>query len=439
MAKPITGSTNPRLVTVKNILRIQDGRSIDTVLATGQDNLSDKDRALAAELTYGICRWYYRLEQIVNGRLAKALKAKDRDIQVALMLGVYQLLYSRMPEHAAVSTAVDAVKKLKKQWAVKLVNGVLRGIQREAEEIQKSADEMPESRYAHASWFVEAMQTAWPEQWQEILSALQQRPPMTLRVNLSRTDRAAYAKSLMEQSLTARPHPIVPSALTLDKPHPVAALPGFAQGDFFVQDAAAQLAAILLDVQPGQRVLDACAAPGGKTTHILEQAEPLEVVALDVDEQRLHRVHENLERMQQKAEVCAGDASKPDGQPWAAEAFDRILLDAPCSATGVMRRHPDIKLLRRKDDIVALVKIQAAMLKEAWQLLRPGGKLLYATCSLMPQENFDQVAGFLADTPDASELKLSSNWGHACNVGRQVLPGEHGMDGFYYALMEKQK
>lgn len=435
MAK--TKALNPRLLAIKNFLKVQDGRSIDVVLANLPEGLQDQDRALVAELSYGLCRWYFRLQAMVAPRLRKPLKHKDRDVHTALLLGVYQLVYSRMPPHAALSTAVDAVKAMNKQWATKLVNGVLRGIQREQADIEALADRDDSAKYAQAPWFVKSIKAAWPNDWVEVLSALQQRPPMTLRVNVRQFSRDEYAQALLNVDIQSQAVASVSSALTLDKPTAVPALPSFSEGSVFVQDAAAQLAALLLDVKPDQVILDACAAPGGKTTHILEQADNLKVIALDVDEKRLLRVEENLQRMGCDAEVVVADAANPENTAWGVQQYDRILLDAPCSATGVMRRHPDIKLLRRASDIKTLVALQGTILKKLWQLLKPGGKLLYATCSILPDENDLQVSAFIRATASAREIALSEDWGHKRQAGRQILPGEQGMDGFYYALLEK--
>ncbi len=429
-------SSDPRIQAVRNLQQVLKGRSLDVVLAR-PTSLSEQDRALAAELSFGVCRWYRRLDALIGQLLNKPLRNKEQDIQLLLMLGAYQLLYSRVPAHAAVSATVEAVRGLGKKWAVKLVNGVLRRLQRERESLSARVDQVPEQRWAQPDWFVDAMRTAWPQHWRDILQSLQQRPPMTLRVNLAMITREDYAAKLLQAGFAAAAVANVPSALVLDKAAPVTRLPGFDQGLVSVQDAAAQLAALLLDIQPGQKILDACAAPGGKTMHLLEQAADLQLVAVDVDEQRLGRVHENLQRGGMQATVCQGDAALPQGSAWGAQRYDRILLDAPCSATGVMRRHPDIRLLRRVDDIAGLVGRQAAMVDSLWQRLAPGGKLLYVTCSVMPQENYQQIERFMARQPEARLIELPDHWGSACVCGRQILPGEDGMDGFYYALLEK--
>ena len=433
-------AADPRLAAIANLAAVVDGQSLDAVLAANAAVLPEQDRAFAAELSYGLCRWYRQLHAVIAARLQKPFRDKDRDVHFLLMLGAYQLLHAKTPAHAAVNTSVELTRTLNKAWAGKLVNAILRGIQREAEDPRSPLRQQIEGdlslRFAQPKWFVKAMARAWPEQQAQILDALQQRAPMTLRLNTRRCARTDYLQQLAEAGIEAQSLDAVPTAVVLQKPQPVGKLPGFAEGLVSVQDAGAQLAAQSLDVQAGQRILDACAAPGGKTGHILELADDLAVTAVDVDAQRLERVRENTERLQLPAELQAADAANPPAA-WRAQPFDRILVDAPCSATGVMRRHPDIRLLRRSDDIANLAQRQAAILDALWPCLRPGGKLLYATCSLMPQENHLQVEAFLQRQADARAQPLDDSWGHACSVGRQTLPGEHTMDGFYYALLEK--
>ena len=433
---------DPRLVAVRNLAAVLDGRSLDAVLATSTAALPEKERALARELSYGLCRWHRQLHAIVAARLNRPLRPRDREIHLLLLLGVYQLMHTRVPPHAVISTAVDLTRRLDRGWAARLVNGVLRGVQRElagdgSPLLTRLAGD-PSLRYAQPKWFVRAMQRAWPEAWEEILAGLQQRAPMTLRLNIRRLARPAYLERLAEAGMRADTLDAVPEAVVLGEPQPVSRVPGFATGLVSVQDAGAQLAARLLGVRGGQRILDACAAPGGKTGHILELAEEADVTAMDVDAERLERVRENLERLGRRARLVEGDAARPPPE-WRERGFDRILLDAPCSATGVMRRHPDVRLLRRSDDIAALARRQAEILEALWPCLAAGGRMLYATCSLMPQENEQQVEQFLQRHPDARSIELPTAWGHARKVGRQTLPGEMTMDGFYYALLEKTR
>lgn len=432
---------DPRLTAIANLAGVVDGRSLDAMLADNRHELAEQDRAFAAELSYGLCRWYRQLHAVIAARLKKPFRARDRDLHFVLMLGAYQLLHTEVPAHAAVSTSVELTRQLDKGWAGKLVNAILRGIQREAEDVESPLCQQIKGdlslRYAQPKWFVKAMQKAWPDVIDSLLGALQERAPMTLRVNTRRMAVAAYASQLRAQGIEARLVAGAPDALCLDKPVAVAQLPGFADGQASVQDAGAQLAARLLDVHSGQRILDACAAPGGKTGHLLELADDLAVTAVDVDARRLKRVEENLQRLGKTAELLAADAAQPPAV-WREQSFDRILLDAPCSATGVMRRHPDIRLLRRREDIAALAQRQAQLLDALWPCLRPGGKLLYVTCSLMPEENEVQIATFVSRQPQADAIALNVEWGHERGLGRQTLPGEDTMDGFFYALLEKK-
>lgn len=427
---------DPRIAAVNNVLAVLDGRSLDHVLAVATAT-DERDRALAAELSFGVCRWYRRLDALISLLLQKPFKNKDRDLHVLLLVGAYQLLYSRIPPHAAVSSVVEASRGLGKAWASKLVNGVLRRLQREHAALEQRVDTDAASRFAQPDWLYQAIVAAWPVQAELILAALQGRPPMALRVALNQISREDYLERLAAQGLGAQAHPTVPSAVVLDSAVPVDRLPGFEQGLVSVQDAGAQLAANCLDLQPGQRVLDACAAPGGKTLDILQRVDGLQVTALDVDAERLQRVAQNLHRGGVQADLQAGDAAQPQAADWGQRHYDRILVDAPCSATGVMRRHPDIRLLRRATDLPELVQRQSAILSALWELLEPGGRLLYVTCSLLPAENAQQVAAFLACHADARAVELPTVPGTPCGEGVQLLPGIDDTDGFYYAALHK--
>jgi 16S rRNA (cytosine967-C5)-methyltransferase len=391
-------------------------------------------------------RHYFRLARLVDALLRSPLKAKDSDIQALLLLGLYQLTQMRVPDHAAVSETVAATAELKKPWARGLVNGVLRNFQRQREQLLQQAEADEEGYWLHPRWLINALRESWPDDWQAILQANNQAPPMTLRVNLRQIRREDYRQHLQSAGIAAIASPQTPTALYLAKPVDVQELPGFSQGLVSVQDEAAQQAASLLQLQDGQRVLDICAAPGGKTGHILEAAA-VEVVALDVDARRLQRVGGNLSRLGFTAELLCGDAAQPDAW-WDGRPFDRILLDAPCSASGVIRRHPDIKLLRRATDISPLVKVQANILSQAWTLLKPGGILLYATCSVLAAENEQQIQAFVAKHKNARLLEINPPGGRKLACGWQILPGEGGddmsaqgsagMDGFYYACLQQQ-
>ena len=381
-------------------------------------------------------RYYPRLAYLAAQLLNKPLKRKDLDVHQLILIGLYQLIYLKVPAHAAVAETVAVTRLLGKDWAAGLVNALLRSFQRGAEHLLAQANADPVARYAHAPWWLTQLQSDWPTHWQNILDANNQRPPMTLRVNAQRGSRDDYAALLQAAGIIAHPVAYAPQALTLEKPVDVAQLPGFSDGATSVQDAAAQLAAPMLNLVPGLRVLDACAAPGGKTAHLLESEPRLQVQALDSDAQRLTRVRDTLTRLHLTAVLRHGDAASPQYW-WDGKPFDRILLDAPCSGSGVIRRHPDIKLLRSAQDIVTLAQQQRRLLDALWPLLAQGGILLYATCSVLMAENQHNLAQFLAAHTDAREQAIAADWGHAQSPGRQLLPGENGMDGFYYARLMK--
>lgn len=413
---------------------INDGQSLTAALENQLPKLNDhQDRAFVQALCYGVIRHYYALTCTLKQLLDKPLKTKDGDIQALLLVGLYQLQHMRVKSHAAVSETVSATRH--KPWAKSLVNAILRNYLRDAENLRCHTDRS--ATLNHPDWIIEVLEQNWPDQSAQIMAANDQAAPMSLRVNLLQGSRKDYLNRLQQLDINAQISAYSPAGIVLDQAINVEQLPGFAEGLVSVQDLAAQLAAELLDVKPGQRVLDLCAAPGGKTAAILEQQPDLQsLLAIDVDVHRLKRVNDNLQRLNLQAETLAADASQPE--TWAgAKQFDRILLDAPCSGFGVIRRHPDIKLLRRASDIETLQDLQAKILNAAWQLLAPGGILLYATCSILKPENEQQIAKFLASHLDASELTIEADWGMARPHGRQILPGDNQMDGFYYAKLGK--
>jgi len=427
---------NTRLVAARVLSRVlQDGQSLTAALDNAFSSMeSGKDRAFIQALCFGVCRQYHRLDFILSQLLDKPLK--DADVKSLALVGLYQLNFMRVKPHAAVSETVLAARK--KPWAKSLLNAVLRTYLREQEGLEHKADKSPVAALSHPDWLLRQIEQDWPEQAPAILQQNNQQPPMALRVNLAKISRESYLQLLAEQEITAETVSFCPSSIKLEKPVPVDLLPGFADGFVSVQDTAAQLAAGLLDLQPGQRVLDVCAAPGGKAAHILESQTQLEeLVAVDIDESRMQRVSENLQRLTLQAKLVVGDAANPQSW-WDGKPFDRILLDAPCSALGVIRRHPDIKLLRRAEDIGQLQALQKAILQAVWPLLAPGGIMVYATCSILKQENEDQVRAFLVEYPDAVELPIDADWGTAGTCGRQILTGESAMDGFYYACLIKK-
>lgn len=435
---------NPRATAALVISQVMtQGRSLTAALEQALTD-STPDRALIQAICYGVMRQYPRLEATLAQLLRKPLKEKDADIQALLMAGLYQLLEMRIPDHAAVGETVSAVRDLKKEWARGLVNGVLRNFQRQRDKICQQAEKKEVGRWAHPQWLINAVKQAWPAEWQDILAANNRQAPMTLRVNRQQTSRDAYLQQLAQAGIPALACAFSPDGIALESAVDVGQLPGFAAGLVSVQDEAAQLAAGLLQLESGQRVLDVCAAPGGKAAHILElRPEVSELVAVDVDPLRLERVEQTLERLGLRAQVVAGDAAQP-AEWWDGALFDRILLDAPCSASGVIRRHPDIKLLRRPADLAKLGTLQGQILRAIWPLLKPGGMLVYATCSILPQENHEQIGRFLQDVEDAQSITIDAGWGQPVAVGRQIFPGDGantqygGMDGFYYACLQKR-
>ncbi|SPZ54860.1 Ribosomal RNA small subunit methyltransferase B [Serratia quinivorans] len=423
---------NLRSIAAKAIGQVLDqGQSLSTVLPSLQKTISDKDRALLQELCFGTLRVLPQLEWCIQQLMAKPMTGKQRTLHYLLMVGLYQLLYTRIPAHAVLAETVEGAVALKRPQLKGLINGVLRQFQRQQEELlQRAANN--DSRYLHPSWLLKRIQQAYPTQWEQIIDANNQKPPMWLRVNRLHHTREAYLQLMEQADIAAEPHAEYRDAVRLLAPCPVTDLPGFADGWVTVQDASAQGCVDLLDPQDGEQILDLCAAPGGKTTHILEAAPKAHVMAVDIDEQRLSRVKENLQRLRLHAEVKQGDGRTP--QQWCGDKqFDRILLDAPCSATGVIRRHPDIKWLRRDRDIAELAALQAEIIEAIWPHLKSGGVMVYATCSILPAENSEQISAFLQRHPEARLVET----GNEQQPGRQNLPHPEDGDGFFYAKLIK--
>jgi len=410
------------------------GRALDTAVATARQRVSSDEGALLQQLAYGAVRYWYRLEPIVQSRLKRPLKRRDGDVLALLVVALYELFDMRTPAHAAVNAAVEATRGLDKGWAGALVNGVLRGVLRQRGVLADSGD--PQRDHGWPDWLAAAVRADWPADWPAIAASGTARAPLTLRVNVARTTREDYRERLAAAGIEAHPHAHAPAALELATPVPVESLPGFDAGAVSVQDAAAQLAAPLLAPVAGLRVLDACAAPGGKAAHLAELGPPARLVAVERDAARGEDLRATLARLDHAAQVHVADAGAPatwwDGQP-----FDRILLDAPCSGTGVIRRHPDIRLLRRASDIDQLNAIQDDLLAALWPLLAPGGILLYATCSILRRENAERVDRFLARESTAEAMAMDVPWGRLDGPGRQILPAEDGMDGFFYAGLRR--
>jgi 16S rRNA (cytosine967-C5)-methyltransferase len=417
------------------------GRSLDELLAADPDEGSA--RGLKRSLCYGTLRWHFRLAAALEALAARPPDQLDPRLRALLEIGLFQLASGETAPHAAVSETVSAARLLGFDKAAGFVNAVLRRFQREHAAILHAVDRDLALRSAHPRWFVEALRRDRGDAAAlAALDANNVHPPLWLRVNALRATVESAAAAIEQAGLSAERHALAPHALRVSPPVDVRAIPGFAEGHVSVQDAAAQLAVELLDPQPGERVLDACAAPGGKACHALERtAGAVELTALDVAAPRLERVRANLARLGLQAAVLEGDLAAASGW-WDGRPYDRVLLDVPCSATGVIRRHPDIKLLRRARDIPALARRQGELLRAAWALLRPGGRLLYTSCSVLAAENERVVASFLEREPGAQDLtpELTAGWPArppGAGPGYQVLPGEADMDGFYYACVAK--
>jgi 16S rRNA (cytosine967-C5)-methyltransferase len=402
-------------------------------------------RPATQSIAYGTVRWHPELEACLARLLDRPGAKQDPEVRALLLVGLYQLLHGETPEHAAVSETVEAARALGRPRAAGLVNAVLRRFQREREQVVDSAHRERAARHAHPAWMLDAFARDWPGRWQEIAAAGNAEPPMWLRVNARRGTRERYQGRLAEAGLPAEACSFAPEALRLVAATDVRDLPGFADGEVSVQDAAAQLAAGFLDAQPGMRVLDACAAPGGKACHVAELEPGLaELVALDVDAARAARIEENLARLRLEARVVVGDAADPSAW-WDGRPFERILLDVPCSGSGVIRRHPDIKLLRRPGDIARFAAQQRRLLAGCWELLAPGGRLVYASCSVFAAENADVVGGFLGagaravDVTESARLSLPGAlpW-QVAGPGCALASGTADADGFYYACLEKR-
>ena len=422
---------NLRAQVIRTLLAVQQGQSLASILPLHLTKVAERDRALYHELVLGTLRQWYGLKSITLPLLVKPLN--NETVETCLYVGLYQILCTRIADHAAISETVTATKQLGFQALSGVVNAILRRVSRETSVFEQTL----QAAHGLPSWLFKRLKKDWPEQLEQLTQDLKQTAPLTLRVNQRKISREAYLNKLLGAGIQARPGERSDVAIILEQAVQIPELPGFDAGWFSVQDEHAQLCAQLLPDLNDKVVIDACAAPGGKTAHILEKFSPATLVALDQDPKRLLRVTENLERLQltdtHQVEILAADATR-----WTAtEPVDCIVLDAPCSAIGVMRRHPDIRLLRQSADIQQTVELQQQILEQMWSQLKVGGTLLYITCSILKAENEQQMQQFFAQHADAKEIKIVTDYGVEQQYGRQLLPEAGRGDGFYYCRIEK--
>ena len=426
---------NPRIAALDALSEVLDeNKNLGDAVALSR--LRDhRDSALARNLAYGVLRWLTALEWLATKLLVKPLKKREIEVQRLILLGLQQLWHDHTASHAAVNETAECARLLGKPWAVGLINAVLRRFQRE-QEVFLSRMEQAGEQSAHPNWLLKEIQKDWPEQWQGVIDANNRQAPLWLRINREKTDEANLRNDLKNAGFEVSDHPFARDAISISPAAAVAKIPGFEKGWLSVQDPAAQLARDLLDPRPGERILDACAAPGGKTAHLLESCNEIELTVLDKNAQRIEQISQNLHRLGLNAATITADAAATETW-WKGEKFDKILLDAPCSATGVIRRHPEIKWLRSSEQVDKVTQIQAGLLTALWPLLKDGGLLVYATCSILKRENNQQIHQFLEQHADAVTEVPVVEWGMASPVGRQILPGDAQMDGFFYAVLRK--
>jgi 16S rRNA (cytosine967-C5)-methyltransferase len=427
-----------RAIAAKGLAEVaMRGASLREVMERQAPRLPDpRDRALLMALLSDGARWWLRFDAAIDGLLEKPLRHKDPAIHALLVLGLVQLEVLQMRDYAAVAATVEATRTLKRPQLAGLVNAVLRRWLRERETRNAQLDASAQTRHAHPVWLAAALAQDWPQQAESIMAADNTEPPLILRVNRHHGARDALLTQLATAGYTASAHPWLTDAIVLPHSVDVTRLPGFADGAFAVQDGAAQVAADLAQVGDGLRVLDACAAPGGKACHLLERAH-IELTALEFDPQRGERIRDNLMRLRLDARIVIGDAGTPQAW-WDGTPYERILIDAPCSATGVLRRRPDVRLHRRASDLPTLCAQQRRILTALWPLLAPGGRLVYVTCSLLRAENEAVINELLDTQPDAQAVGFTLPVGQPAAVGWQILPGDGDLDGMYYAVVHKR-
>lgn len=428
-------SNNARLTALEALSEVLDSnRSLAESEALSR--LRDgRDNAFARHLAYGVLRWLTALEWLAAELLTRPIKKRERDVQRLILLGLQQLWHDQTASHAAVNETAECARTLGKPWAVGLINAVLRKFQREQQQLLEKLAET-QHQYAHPGWMLREIQDDWPDQWRDIVAANNQQAPLWLRINRQKADDSKLRENLSTVGFETIDHPYARDAICITPAAAVNKIPGFEAGWLSVQDPAAQLARDLLAPKAGERILDACAAPGGKAAHLLETCPDIELTILDKQSQRVEQLDQTLKRLHLKARGQVGDATEPK-QWWDGKKFHKILLDAPCSASGVIRRHPEIKWLRSKDQVDAVTQIQAGLMQALWPLLEVGGILVYATCSILKRENCQQIQKFLDNNSDAVEQKATVEWGDSRSFGCQIMPGEAQMDGFFYAVLRK--
>lgn len=418
-------------------------KSLNSLLPLTSHQVDEKDRALLQEIVFGSCRWLLWLKSLYQPFLSKPVHRNDFLVECLLCVGLYQLFFTRIPSHACLNETVEAAEKLGLGRFKGLINALLRQVSQQEIDIESIETRQTMTSLSHPQWFQDKLKHNWPEQWMDLLEQNNQHPPMTLRINPcfypedpTKSVQEIYLEKLNAQDIQAKASLISPYGIILNNACPVQNLPDFFEGGVSVQDEAAQMSSELLDLKPNLRALDACAAPGGKTCSMLEKEPSLSLLALDSDATRSERIEENLSRLDLKAEIKIAQAEDLS-EWWDGIQFDRILLDAPCSATGVIRRHPDIKLLRQEGDIKQLAELQLKLITKLWETLAPGGLILYATCSVFSQENSRIIERFLKQTVDAKLIPIKANWGHNTGFGTQLFPVKDSHDGFFYARVQK--
>jgi 16S rRNA (cytosine967-C5)-methyltransferase len=428
-------SQNPRIAALQALSEVLDSKKNLTESEALSNIRDSRDNAFARHLAYGVLRWLGSLEWLAAQLLTKPLKKREHDVQRLVLLGLQQLWHDQTASHAAVNETTECARLLGKPWAVGLINAVLRRFQREQEQLLIKLEQSGQ-QYAHPAWMLKEIQQDWPAHWQDIINANNQQAPLWLRINRLQADETSLRGDLKQAGFEIHDHPYASDAIGISPAVSVTKIPGFEKGWVSVQDPAAQLARDLLAPRAGDRILDACAAPGGKTAHLLESCPGIDLTVLDRQKKRVDQIHQTMDRLGLKAQTQVADAARVEDW-WSGKKFNKILLDAPCSATGVIRRHPEIKWLRTSERVESAVQVQAELLTALWQILEPGGILVYATCSIFKRENSQQIHQFLQSHSDAVDQTPAVEWGTVEPFGRQILPGDAQMDGFFYAVLCK--